>query len=212
MKRSHVLPEPVPGDALDQLEREDHALRAIFDRIETVPDASQRGQAIQLFVEHLAIRQASREQVAGALTGHPGLGDLSQAMSERTADRRAELSELHELTHGVTTLDLNRVPTLGAALHRVAASLWDEIRYEIDELIPAVRSRTNLTRQELPSAAYVARRARLHPRADAPLAPRRPALGRRVATIYDWVRRLPPSGQSREPEWLEDELRRRMSA
>jgi hypothetical protein len=205
-------PDPAPRHALALLEHEDRALLVILDRFEGERDELAHGEAGQLLVEHLTLRQAAREQVAMALRQEPAVADLVESLSGDDEEARADLVQLDEMARGVDPTDLDRGQPFDRTVNEVAGPLRRQIRTELDEVIPQVQGRIPDDELErlLPSAKTVTSHALAHPDQGKP--PRRLhrfAPFRSLRAMYQWMRRLPGGGNDLEPPWLADALRER---
>lgn len=156
---------PMHGDALDQLEYEDRALSELLDALDDPGlDRRQHGIAAKLLVEHLAVREAARELVADGLAGVPELAWASDALRDRTEQRRAHLVHLDEMGRGIAPQNLNQAQDFDRAVAEIRGELAAELRDELERVIPAVQHLPpDRRRKLLPSARYVRRHAPTHP-------------------------------------------------
>lgn len=202
-------PEPPSENALALLEHEDRALLAILDRFESESDVLAHGRAGQLLVEHLALREAAREQVALALRREPAVADLAESLAQDAVQHRADLVRLDEMARGVHPTNLDQGQPFDETVNRIAGPLRQQIHGELDDVIPQVQGRIPAETLErlLPSAGTVTRHALAHPDVEEPHSVRRVAPLRRLRAMYQWLRRLPSGGKDLEPPWLEEALR-----
>jgi hypothetical protein len=187
---------PADGDAIDLLDYEDRAvselLRAFSD---DALDRSQHGEVVKLLVEHLAVRQAAREELADVVAAVPPLAAVERRLRAGIPERRAELRQLDELTRGVEPINVNQGQDVDAVVTRVRPALEAEIRDDLEDLVPALRrTLTDRQRAKVPSTRYVRHHAPTHPGAHrrrwydrvGPLA--------RLHALYDALRGFPGGG------------------
>jgi hypothetical protein len=189
--------DPAPhGDAIDLLDYEDRAVSELLAASsDAALDRSQHGEVVKLLVEHLAVRQVAREELADVVAGVPALAALERRMRAGVPERRAELRELDELTRGVEPINVNQGQDTDAVVARLRPALEEEIRYDLEELVPALRRQlSDRQRAQLPTARYIRRHAPTHP------GPHRrrwydrvgPLL--RLHAVYDYLRGFPTGG------------------
>ncbi|MDE3087643.1 MAG: hypothetical protein KGJ77_12895 [Acidobacteriota bacterium] len=184
------------GDAIDLLEYEGRAVSEILAAFsDDSLDRSQHGEVVKLLVEHLAVRQVAREELADALSGVPALADLERRLRDEVPERRAELRRLDELTRGVEPINVNQGQGTDAVVARVRPRLEEEIDFDLDELVPALRRRlTDRQRARLPSARYIRRHAPTHPGAHGRRWYDRIGPLLRLHAVYDHLRGFPTGG------------------
>ena len=197
-----VTDPPADGDAIDLLDYEDRALAELLTAFcDDALDRSQHGEVVKLLVEHLAVRQAARQEVADAVAAVPALADVEHRLRAGTADRRTELRELDELTRGVEPINVNQGQDADAVVARVRPRLEQEIREDLEELVPALRRRlTDRQRRRLPSARYVRHHAPTHPGPHGRRWYDRIGPLVRLHAIYDYLRGFPSGGSKPSAE------------
>jgi hypothetical protein len=168
----------------------------ILDEFEAQADRLQHGMLGRLFVEHLAVRQAAREAVAVGLAPEPTAADLAERLEIGLTERRGELARLDELARGVQPINLNQGQDFDGTLAPVARAVRDEIRTDLGDLIPAVRSRVSAEqlRRLLPSARRVRHHAPTHPHPGGRRRHERFAPLVRLHAFYSWMRGFPRNG------------------
>jgi hypothetical protein len=191
------------GDALDRLEYEDRALlelaRAFGD---DSLDRRQHGEIIELFIEHLAIREAARELVADALAAVDELQGEAARLKADTVEQRADLARLEELGRGVQPTNLNQGQDIDAVVTDVLPGLRRRIDGELGEVIPEVRRRLSAQQRSklLPTARYVVRHAPVHPGVHRRRWYERIGPLVRLHAVYDFLRGFPGGGAKPKAE------------
>lgn len=156
---------PLHGDALDQLEYEDMALRELLSALDDPDlDRRQHGIAAKLLVEHLAVRESARELVADGLAKLPELSWAEQDLRAGTERRRERLVRLDEMARGVEPVNINQSQDFDGTVAEMRGQLLEEIDTELDKVVPAVRHAAGPRRRKLfPSARYVRSHSPTHP-------------------------------------------------
>lgn len=191
------------GDALDRLEYED---RALLELARTFADEGldrrQHGEIIELFIEHLAIREAARELVAERLTKVDELRGQADRLRAGTVERRADLARLEELGRGVQATNLNQGQDVDAVVADILPGLRRHIDGELGEIIPAIRRRVSAQQRAklLPTARYVVHHAPVHPGAHERKWYDRIGPLVRLHALYDALRGFPGGGAKPKAE------------
>ncbi len=159
------------GDALDSLAEADATVAELLDkwaddtdRLERGDDVNtrwERGSAVKLLVEHLAVRESAKQAVSERV------GELDARLAERVEGdgvaRRKLLAELDEVVRGHQAINLND-PAVDEAVDRVRALVAAELGPERNELIPAVEELLGSAEdRDLPSQRRVQMASATHP-------------------------------------------------
>ena len=191
-----VTDPPADGDAIDLLDYEDRAVTELLGAFsDDTLDRVQHGEVVKLLVEHLAVRQVAREELADAVAGVPALAALERRMRDGVAERRTELRRLDELTRGVQPINVNQGQDTDAAVAQARPRLEEEIRFDLEELVPSLRRQlTDRQRAHLPSARYIRRHAPTHPGPHGRRWYDRIGPLLRLHAVYDYLRGFPTGG------------------
>jgi hypothetical protein len=184
------------GTALDQLEFEDRALLEVIDDFQYGDEPRRHGMAGKLLVEHLAVREAAREQVAAVLQSEPACRELGGSLAGDVPAHRKALAKLDELARGVQPVNLNRGQDFDAFAVPVARLMREEILHELQRTIPAIRATcpAKVLERRLPRARWVRSHAPTHPHPDGRRRYERFAPLVRIHALYDWLRGFPTGG------------------
>lgn len=187
---------PLHGDALDQLEYEDQALQKLLAAMaDTSLDRREHGVTGKLLVEHLAVREAAREMVADGLRRVPELEWASDRLRSGTERRRERLVALDDMARGVQPVNLNQAQDFDGAVAEIRDDLLEEIRVELDQVVPVVRRTAGARRRKLfPSAKYVRRHSPTHPGVHRRRWYERFGPLVRLHAVYDALRGFPTGG------------------
>jgi len=194
------------GDALDQLEYEDRAVLALFEEFDDrTLDATDHGDVGKALVEHLAVRQAAKERVTGAMATDVRFADLVGALGGDPVAHRRALDRLDEMGRGVRGGNLNQGQDFDGAVRAARADVRGEIVRELETGLPALRRRLALYGHPeiFPTARFVRRHAPTHPGAR-PRWYERLGPVVRLHAVYDVLRGFPTHGAtpSRPPRVL----------
>jgi hypothetical protein len=161
-------------DALDALGRDNEVIGGLLDkwststatltREDSVEVRWERGSTVKLLLQHLAVREEAKVQLAGRLRDE-GHGDLADRLEGDGPGRRADISGLDEVARGHQAITLN-TPGVDVAVQRLAARLRPELEAEgpdglLGEIV-GVFGRTTDER-DLPSARKVRMQGATHP-------------------------------------------------
>jgi hypothetical protein len=204
MRRSD---NPKIGDVLDLLRYEDHAVRQVLHEFESSADDSpqgrlQHGHAGKLLVEHLAIREAAKEQLADSLALVPETSDIARALMAGEDSRREALAQLDEMARGIQAINLNQGQDFDAEVRTVSDLLMQEITEELTKTIPALETQLSAqVRKKFPRAKYVRKHAPTHPNPGGRQWHERFGPMVRLHALFDFFRGFPTGGAkpSREP-------------
>jgi hypothetical protein len=196
---------PENGDALDLLEYEDRALLRLFSEFDD-PELVQADHGVvgKLLVEHMAVREAAKEEVGGALatSAITPPQDLVLFLNAGVEPRRAVLTRLDELARGIRPINLNQGQDYDGAVAEARSRLGDELRMELDTIIPALREwcRSVDAREVFRSAKFVRGHAPTHPSRRRHWYERLAPIVR-LHAIYDFLRGFPTKGAKPSAEF-----------
>jgi hypothetical protein len=190
--------------ALDLLEEEDRQLRQILADLRAERDGSvearaRYGDLSKELIRHVTTREAALVDVAAALSGVAGMGDVSERLQRNGDVRRPQIAEIEHMSRGIQGINLNKGQDFDGALTALATTLESEIDWDLSGGIARMASAIEGSEHEeqLRSAKSVKQHAptNLHP--DGPRWYERAPVISRVITLYDRLRDFPKAAQSR---------------
>ncbi|MBO0727793.1 MAG: hypothetical protein J2P57_00955 [Acidimicrobiaceae bacterium] len=163
IERKHAQPEEAPQDALELWELQDRMLGDLFEKWEQDTDSLieadsvhvrwERGSAVKLLLQHLAVREAAMQAIETGLERR-GHDDLARRVDRAGVERRTEIARLDELVRGKVGMNTN-IPEVDEVVLALAEIFKREARDD-PALVAAVDNRLGREgRDDLPSARYV---------------------------------------------------------
>ncbi len=164
------------GDALDELERQDEIVEHLLDvwgkgtddlgrtssSDESVEIRWERGSAVKLLLQHLAVREAATRSIVERL-GEVGSYDLAERLDGAGPRRREAVARLDELERGRMAMSLND-PQVDEAVADLGELFGNEHRAGGQALLGEVGQALGRSGQRgLPSARSVRMRSVTHP-------------------------------------------------
>jgi hypothetical protein len=146
------------ADLLDSWEEDTRKLQA-GDSVEV---RWERGSAAKLLLQHLAVREAAKQDVVGRLqkVGHP---ELAARLEREGPQRREAIARLDEAARGMQAINLNN-PDVDRAIQETGAVFRRDVLTERDDILPAIQDVLGPAGERgLPSARYVRMRSATHP-------------------------------------------------
>jgi hypothetical protein len=190
-----------PGDALDALTDANEEVAMLMkkwaddtDRLDEGDDVNvrwERGSAVKLALEHLAVREAAKRAVSARVAElDPELAGRLEGDSET---RRELIAALDEVVRGHEAINLNGSP-VDEAMARVREMVLPELGTEHDETLPAVRQLLGPPEErDLPSQRRVQMTSETHP-SPHPRWYDRVWVIKAVKALYDSLRTAPRGG------------------
>jgi hypothetical protein len=159
-------------NTLDALEEEDREVLGIVasidaNRGQSIEQRSRYGDLVKRLTRQLGLREAAEVGVLRGLTGQPSLTGVAEKMTANMEARRQHIDRVERMSRGVQGMSLNTGQDFDAELVRLSAILSDQVQWELNDAIPAIRSRLSASEQAelFETARRVRRRAptNLHP-------------------------------------------------
>ena len=198
-----ALRSQATGNALDLLEREDLELRRLFTvlrqhRGETVEDRSDYGNAAKDVIRHIATREAALVEVAGSLSDHEELDEVSAQLQDRMGKRREHIDRVEKMSRGVQAINLNMGQDFDAEMLELEQIVGTEIEWELSEAIPQIQHTMGDSGSDdgMKSARHVEKHAPTRLEPSGPRWVERAPVISRFLTVYDHLRDF-PRGRSR---------------
>ncbi len=193
-----------PTDALDLIGSQDDT---IADLLTTWRDATEklrhgddvhtrwnRGSAVKLLLQHLAVRESAKEAVAGRLRD-VGRQDLSDLVEGDGVGRREAIDQLDELARGHEAITLN-TPAIDRSIEELGARFDRERGQEAGGLLSQVAEVLGPPgERDLPSPRHVRMHSSTHP---SPVPRWYDRIGpvKALKSLYDSLRSSPSGGTS----------------
>jgi hypothetical protein len=191
------------GASLEALEQHNLILVSLFERIagcrgSSVEERWEYGNCAKEAIRHLADRVAALSDVARATSSIPGLGELSQRLSNHDRAMRGLFDEAGRMSRGVRGMDLNLGKDFDAAFVPLIEMVAIEVRWELDLLIPTLDGalRGGTPGIELHSERFVRHNAPTTLHRAGPRWHERDLLVWRVLTMFDHLRDYPRAARS----------------
>jgi hypothetical protein len=191
-----------PDDSLDLLAEQDRALVEILDGWDATtppPDVAdrrilvrsgfERGTYGKLLIEHAALRQAAKADVARLLR-ELGAGGLADDFARHLTEFRRLLDCLDELARGVEPNGVAASVEFAGAVGRLAALVRADLDVEPERTVPHIAAVLGPNRAKLHSAKWVHHHAPTHPSPEGRWYDHIPVLVR-IQARYDHLRGFP---------------------
>lgn len=194
------MSQPQPADALESLRVADEAVsgllsqwsehtRQLISGGDKVEIRWERGSAVKLLIQQLAVREEASRAVVARLRD-AGEAELASSLEGDGDARRAAMDSLDEVARGYQAISLNS-PEIDRAVEEVRALVDDEMRSERSGVLDRVAATLGAPGERgLPSDRSVRMHSRTHPGTRISGAM---ALGpvRAVAAFFDHLRTSP---------------------
>lgn len=130
--------------SLDLLQSENLVLRDLFHQLDehrrsSVGEQYKYGNLAKQIIRHLAIRQSSLMNVAGAVSPISSLRSTSDRMRERGTDRRRTYDEVGDMARDVPVMSLNQGQDFDGPLTALIDAATTEMDWELSDAIPLIR-------------------------------------------------------------------------
>ncbi len=198
-------------NALDVLEHEDRQVLETLGAIdvtrgsgthlhESVEDRALYGDLVKRLIREAGTREAAQADVVSGLGEEPGLSDVATAMETHAKERRPHLDAGERMSRGVPGMVLNTGQDFDPELRALAEVMREEIRWELDDAIPAIRR--SLSREahdeRFSSGRWVRRHAPTNLDPGGPLWHERARIVSFFRTIFDRARDYPTAAKRAE--------------
>jgi hypothetical protein len=193
-----------PADALGVVAVQDEIIRDLVakwrsatEQLREADDVDvrwQRGSAVKLLLQHLAVRESAKEALAGRLR-EVDRDDLAAAVDGDGVGRRTAIDRLDELARGHEAITLN-TPDIDGVVEGLAAIFDPERPEEIETLLPEAAGILGAPGERgLPTARHVRTHSVTHP---SPVPRWYDRIGpiKAIRALYDHLRASPSGGTS----------------
>ena len=194
----------VERTSLDLLEAENYLLRDLFEQLDShqgpsIEDRYDHGNLAKQIIRHLAIRQSSLMNVAGAISPILSLRSTGARMLRGGTDRRRAYDDVGDLARVVPVMSLNQGQDFDGPLKSLIDAIAPELDWELAEAIPLIRG--SLSSEDAAtlfcSARYAKRHAPTKLRVKGPWWYERTPIISRLVTVYDHLKDFPASNHDK---------------
>lgn len=194
-----------PVDALDAIEAQDREIRPLLDKwrsdtrtlTEEGDDVDvrwERGSAVKLLLQHLAVREAAKADVVARLRAD-GHDDLADRVEGNGVQRREAIRRLDEEVRGRVAMNLNHTDVDHAVM--AVGEIFDDEAGDDADVVAAAASAIGGEPGDrgLPSVKSVQARSRTHPDTEEGALTKLKPL-QAVRALYEHLRGTPTGGTS----------------
>jgi hypothetical protein len=185
------------------LEREDLALRSVFGQVgvnrgRSVEERAEYGDLAKSVIRHVSTREAALVDVTKVASDHPELDALSAHLAHQSVTRRQALDRVERMSRGIQGINLNTGQDFDSEFTTLIQIVGAEIEWDLDEVIPAMRSALEQQSDgELSNAGTLARRAPTHLHPDGPRWYEHAPIISNMLSLYTRLRDFPTAVRTR---------------